>query len=230
MPHRHRHARVYKARLRNNLKMQQQRPELSANAAQLPDNEYDSPIGKRQNALSSQNRSQWHVLRDFKKWNALHPAYKELPRLGIRCFTPMHWVIKERNGKRTREHVPVIQSLLFAHATREELDPVISRDPSLQYQFRRGAGRGEPMTVREEEMERFIRAVSADPAPRYLSLDELTPAMTGKEIIVTGGPLDGYRGKLLKIRGSKKRRLIIKIEGLIAAAVEVHPDFIRLAE
>lgn len=170
---------------------------------------------------------QWFVLRDFKKWNAKAPGYKELPRLGIRCFTPMHWVVSTRRNVRKREHVPVIQNLLFAYDTRAVLDPIIERVNSLQYQYKRGCGSAAPMTVPDNDMERFICAVNNDPSPIYYSPDELTPEMLGKEIIVNGGPLDGYRGKLVKIRGSKKRRLVVEIKGFIAAAVEVNPDYIQ---
>ncbi len=172
---------------------------------------------------------QWFVLRDFKKWNAKAPSYKALPALGIRIFTPMHWVVTNRLNKRQREYVPVIQSLLFAYDTRLTLDPIVERDRSLQYQFRRGAGSGAPMTVPEHDMERFIRAVNNDPSPIFYTPEELTPDMLGRDIIVSGGPLDGYRGTLLKLRGSKKRRLIVKIEGLMAAAVEVNPAYIQFA-
>ena len=40
--------------------------------------------------------------------------------------------------------------------------------------------------------------------------------------------LDGYEGRLMSKRGSKTRRLIIQIEGLIAAAIEVEPQFVQL--
>lgn len=176
----------------------------------------------------AEQQKQWFVLRDFKKWNAKSPGYKELPRLGIQCFTPMHWIVTTRRDVRKREYVPVIQNLLFAFDSRAILDPVIERESTLQYQFRRGAGSGVPMTVDEQEMERFISAVGNDPAPVYYSPDELTEDMIGKEVVVTGGPLDGYRGRLLKLRGTKKRRVIIEIRGFIAAAVEVNPAFIQL--
>lgn len=173
---------------------------------------------------------QWFVLRDFKKWNAKSPAYKELPKFGIRHFTPMQWIIVTRNGKRKREYVPVIQNLLFAYDSRIVLDPIIAKTETLQYQYIRGAGKATPMTVSDKEMERFIAAVNSDSSPTYFSPDELTPDMLGKDIIVTGGPLNGYNGKLLKVQGSKKKRLIVEIKGLMVAAVEVAPEFIQLVK
>lgn len=178
--------------------------------------------------VSPQSPKQWFVLRDFKKWNAKAPAYKALPLLGIRCFTPMRWIIATRRDVKKKEYVPVIQNLLFAYDTREVLDPIIAKDHSLQYQYKRGAGPAAPMTVPDQEMELFITALSHDPAPRYYAPCEITPDMLGRDIIVNGGPLDGYRGKLLKIQGSKKRRLIVSIQGIIAAAIEIAPDFIQL--
>lgn len=178
-------------------------------------------------AVSSQKL--WYVMRDFKKFNAKTPAYKELPKLGIRCFTPMRWVIQEnRDGKKQRKYVPVIQNLLFVNESREILDPIVAHTDKLQYQFRRGAAQGTPLVVPDAEMERFISAVSGSDSTIYYSPEELTGDMIGKDIVITGGPMNGYRGKLLKMQGSRKRRLIVKIEGFIAAAVEVNPEYIQV--
>lgn len=171
----------------------------------------------------------WFIMRDFKKFNAKTPAYKELPRLGVRCFTPMRQVvIVDRNGKRQRICRPVIQNLLFVYECREILDPIVAKTDKLQYQFKRGAGQHALMTVPDGEMDRFIKAVESDSSPIYYKPEELTPDMIGKSIVIDGGPLDGYEGELLKMRGSKKRRLIVRIEGLLVAGVEVRPEYIKL--
>lgn len=168
----------------------------------------------------------WFVLRDFKKSNANSPAYKRLPALGIECFTPMHWVINQRTKR--KEYVPVIRNLLFANSSRQELEPIIEETPKLQFIYIRGGAQGTPMTVSDDEMTRFINAVNNDPSPLFYSPDELTADMLGKEIEVKGGPMDGYRGRLLKMQGSKRKRLIIEIKGFLAAAIEVSPEYIAL--
>lgn len=151
-----------------------------------------------------------------------------LPARGIECFTPMHWVITKRGNVKRREYIPVIRNLLFARATRKELDPIIEETPKLQYIYLRGAPQATPMTVDDAEMTRFMNAVNNDSSPLYYSPEELTAGMIGKEIRVKGGPLDGYQGRLLKMQGSKKKRLLVEIKGFITAAVEVSPDFIEL--
>lgn len=164
---------------------------------------------------------QWFVMRDFKKSNAKSPAYKELPKLGVRCFTPMHWVVTERSGRKKREYVPLIQNLLFIYGKRETLDPIVARTDKLQYQFVRGAGPNTPMVVPTPEMERFIKAVNNDESPVYFTPSEMRPEMIGKTVVINGGPLNGYSGRLLSVKGSKKRRLLVEIKNFVTAAVEV---------
>lgn len=134
-----------------------------------------------------------------------------------------------RGGVKIREYVPVIHDLLFVRAEREDLDPLVERIPTLQYRYVRGGYFREAMTVDSREMERFIHATLSDSDPKYLMPGELTPAMVGKRVEIIGGPLDGYTGNLLKIKGMRKKRLIVELKGMLVSAVEVEPDFIRLA-
>ena len=84
------------------------------------------------------------------------------------------------------------------------------------------------MTVRDTEMERFIRAVSLSENPVYYLPSELTPDMIGRRVRIIGGPMDGYEGSLLKMRGSRRRRLLVTLDSLLTLAVEISPDFITL--
>ena len=105
------------------------------------------------------------------------------------------------------------------------MDPIVEEISTLQYRYLRGGYR-KPMTVGHAEMNRFIRAVHSDDSPRYFLVEELTSAMYGRMIRIEGGPLDGYEGRLLSIRGSRVKRLIVEIPGLLVAAVEVDPEYI----
>ena len=169
----------------------------------------------------------WFVLRDLKRANAKNPAYKTLSAQGFEVFTPMRWRVVTRLGRRVREEVPLIQELLFVHTGRDLLDPVIEQLDTLQYRYVRGSTYCDPMRVRDNDMERFIRAVRSTDTPRYYLPEELTPAMYGRKIRIVGGPLDGCEGSLLTVRGSKVRRLLIDIPALLAVSVEVNPDYIQ---
>ena len=80
----------------------------------------------------------------------------------------------------------------------------------------------------ENEMERFIIAVSSSNDTKYYLPEEITSQMYGRKIRIVGGPLDGYEGNLITTRGSKVKRLMIKLQDFFAAGVEVNPEYIQL--
>ena len=177
--------------------------------------------------LGENDRFQWFVMRDLKRRNAKLPAYKLLEGLRIKVFTPMVWKLVVRHGKRSKEEVPFMQDLLFVHDTRQTVDLIVEKYDTVQYRYVRG-GYKIPMTVRESDMQRFIHAVESSENPRYYMPKEITPDMIGREVRIVGGPLDGYEGCLQKIQGSHVKRLFVELPNLLAAAVEVKPEYIQL--
>ncbi len=166
-------------------------------------------------------------MRDLKRRNSNVLAIHDLTKAGLEVFTPMTQMVMTIGGRRQRRDVPVIQDLLFVHESKADLDPFVDKYPRLQYRFVLGKSQNEPMTVREEDMQRFIHAVSNTRTPIYYKPGELTPSMYGRKVRIIGGTLDNYEGKLLSVKGMRRRRLIVEIPNLIAAAVEVEPEFIQ---
>ena len=52
--------------------------------------------------------------------------------------------------------------------------------------------------------------------------------MRNRKIRIIGGPLDGYEGNLVTTRGTTVKRLLVELPMLLAAAVEVEPEYIQL--
>lgn len=167
-------------------------------------------------------------MRDLRRRNSNTLAVHELKNAGVEAFTPMTQMIMTIGGRRQRREVPVVQDLLFVHEAKPTLDIWVARIPMLQYRYVLGRPQSEPMTVREADMERFIRAVGSTDAPLYYTPGELTASMYGRPVRIVGGTLDGYQGRLLSVRGMRRRRLLVELPGLVSAAVEVEPEYIRL--
>ena len=171
--------------------------------------------------------NRWFVMRDLSRSNAKLPAWEMLQAKHIRHFTPLVWQMVTLGGRKQPRQVPFIQDLLFAYATREVLDPLVERIRTFQYRYLRHTWR-EPMTIPDRDMERFILAVESTHSPRYYTPQEITPDMRQRQVAIIGGPLDGYTGTLVTVRGSRRKRLLVEIPMLLAAAVEVEPEYIRL--
>jgi transcription antitermination factor NusG len=58
-------------------------------------------------------------------------------------------------------------------------------------------------------------------------MKEIPPAKYGREVRIVEGKLDGYTGRLLRMQGSRVKRLIVELPGFFAAGVEVQPEYIR---
>ena len=73
----------------------------------------------------------WYALRDLSRPNAKNPAYLTLaacPEMEGRVFTPMVQRVFNEFGKRVVRLVPYVHDLLFAHQSRNVLDPYRGAD------------------------------------------------------------------------------------------------------
>jgi hypothetical protein len=170
----------------------------------------------------------WFAMRDLKRANAILPAYKQLAEAGVEVFTPMTTRFSVRNGKRIRVEEPVMRDLIFANESRQNLDPIVAKTPTLQYRFKRGGKQGEPIIIPTEDMTKFIGAVQNANNPKFYSADEIDPLMCGRKIRMVGGALDGYEGTLQTVRGSKTKHLIITLPSLLAVSVDINDEFIEV--
>ena len=171
---------------------------------------------------------QWFFLRDLKRPNAKEHAFQMLSRNGFEVFTPMKIETRNVGGKRVRLVLPYINDMLFAHSKKNILDEIIAKTPTLQYRYVSGRKYREPLTIRDEDMEKFIAAVKSSDKPRYYLPQEITSGMRGRWIRIIDGPMAGYEGQLLSVKGSRKKRLIVEIPGCIAVAVEITSDCIEV--
>lgn len=167
-------------------------------------------------------------MRDLKRRNSNTLAIHYLKNAGLEAFTPMTQMIMTIGGRQQRREVPVIQDLLFVHETKGTLDPFVLKYPTLQYRYCHGKTKAEPMTVRKDEMDKFIFAVSNTETPLYYKPGELTEAMYGKKVRMVGGLLNEFEGHLLSVKGMRKRRLIVELPDFITAAIEVEAEFIQV--
>ena len=179
--------------------------------------------------MDSEYLVQWFVMRDLKRANARQRAYEYLEELGFTVFTPKVWQIVIRQGKKVLMEIPFIPRLLFVRDCRNRLDPIVEKNPTLQYQWCRHKWRV-PMTVPDADMERFMLAVTATSSPRYYLPSEITPQMYNRRIRIVGGSLDGQEGTLVTTRGSKVKRLLVNLPGLLAVSVEISCEYIEVVD
>lgn len=175
---------------------------------------------------------------------------------GFKAFVPMHHVVETDNkGQKKRQLKPVLRNWIFVQAFQKDLDAFkrhtetkhgwkvcylteTRRVPALHLSASAASDKKVPMvekrvilTVRDEEMERFIRFCEtlADDVQFY------TPAEVdlsrGDRVRIIGGTLDGMEGIFVKIQGKRSRRFVVDIpDMLVATTASIEPEFIQLIE
>ena len=172
--------------------------------------------------------------RDSEIWYAMRATYRREPdamrlleKENLGCFIPMQYKISIKKGKKVRALVPVVHNLLFVHARPSELKRIKSQVAYLQYIT--DTRSGQKIIIPDNEMQRFIAvAGSYSDHLLYFQPDELNLSK-GTKVRITGGDFEGQEGIFLKVKGSRDRRVVIAIQGVIAVAMAtIHPNLIEV--
>ena len=150
-----------------------------------------------------------------------------LDKQGINNFIPMRYEIREKNGRKKRELVPVIRDLIFVRAVQSELQRVKDRNPYLQYMI--DIRNGQKIIVPDEQMRQFIAVVGTyDEHLVFFNPDEVN-LRKGTKVRIIGGDFEGYEGVFIKVKGARDRRVVISLQGIIAMAMAtISPDLIEV--
>ena len=169
------------------------------------------------------------------RWYAMYAYRREirtqadLEKRGIRCFIPMRYDIKEYKGKKERILVPAVSCLIFVYSTTPALTEFKIKNPYLQYVMQKKGDYREKITIPEAQMQDFINVSEKYKEDLIYYKPEEINLKKGTRVRVHGGTFDGLEGTLLKVKGKRNKRIVVKIPGLVAvAAAYINPDFIEI--
>ena len=98
----------------------------------------------------------------------------------------------------------------------------------LFYMIRPVEGHNIPIVISDEEMQSFIAVTSAiNENVSFVSPDDPN-LKEGVRVRVLEGPFAGSEGVLVKLKGHRNRRLVVSVDKLAAASVEVSPSAVEI--
>lgn len=177
--------------------------------------------------MSSSEQMQWFAMRaTYRRGMQIKSL---LDKKGISNFIPMRYEIREKNGRKKRELVPVIRDLIFVRAIQSELQWIKDRNPYLQYMI--DIRNGRKIIVPDKQMRDFIAVAGTyNEHLIFFSPDEVN-FRKGTKVRITGGDFEGYEGVFVKVKGARDRRVVISLQGVIALAMAtISPDLIEVIE
>lgn len=64
-------------------------------------------------------------------------------------------------------------------------------------------------------------------SPIYYKPEEID-IRKGTHICIYGGKFNGVKGVFMRVKGKRRRRVVVMLEGIMGISVEVHPDLIEV--
>lgn len=175
------------------------------------------------------NIEKWYVLgclsvhREEKVRDALRKA-------GFRSHVPMKYEVKTVRRQQQRTMVPAISGLIFARGAKDKLLEFINHQCRESVYIRKStfSNKKDYLTVGDTVMEQFIELTNSRQENIVFFKPEELNLTPGEVIRIKGGIYDGYEGTVLRLKGKRKKHIVVQIPGVIIAAVEIEPELIEL--
>ena len=171
-------------------------------------------------------KSYWFVLgtttvnREIKIYDAMKLQH-------IECFVPLKYQVKRVRNRQQETLVPAIAGLIFAHGTEEELkDYMLSSKDRLFFRHSAYSNHQDRLIVSDRDMRQFMDFVAEhQQVVNYFSPEEIA-WREGELVIVTIGTKE-YEGKIVRIKGKRKKVFALEIKNTTFATVELTPELMQ---
>lgn len=143
----------------------------------------------------------------------------------VKCFVPMRYeIVKDKTQGKIRKLVPAINNLIFVYTTKERIQALKSVAEYLQYLTKPVGGRNIPIIVPEYQMQQFMTVCDTyNENLVYLSPNEIN-LKEGTPVKIIGSEFDGIEGTFVKVNKSRKKRVVVMIQGLTAVMIAEFED------
>lgn len=184
-----------------------------------------------------EGKKQWFVLR--ATYGRTEKALGVLQTANVETYLPMHYVVKEINGKRKFVHEPLLPNIIFARMTREKSHEFV-KEPAITAKWlkyytdktkpvEKETGKNPPVTIPDNEMLNFIKLTSVNSEHIMVLPPERCHFKSGDLVRVIDGVFTGVVGRVGRAAG--QQRVIVVLEGVCNVATAYIPnDFIQIIE
>ena len=171
----------------------------------------------------------WYAMRIYK--NEKEAEEKLSEKGGLPHFIPKKYAMRTYHGKKTLRLVPVIPSLVFVHASyRQIVTFKQAAYNNLQFILKSREGANQYITVRDKDMESFIRVCEQHSEDTRFYRPEDIRVEKGTRVRVHGGVLDKVEGIFVKVTGKRSKQLVVLLTGVMAVSTTVQPEYLEVLE
>lgn len=205
--------------------------------SRTPSISYDVRNGVSVENVPAGNK-QWFVLR--VSYGRIDKAKTFVEAKGLKCYVPLQYKEARKQGKKRIITKPLLPSLIFVHASAEQLEALLHDNKVvanesralLSYYFNHtihrqdNPDRNPPLTIRDEAMNNFIRLTSIkNPHIIPVTSDNIQFRL-GDNVVVTEGEFKGIRGRVARLAG--QQMVIVELfDGCLVATAYVPKETMK---
>lgn len=182
---------------------------------------------------------QWFVLR--VSYGRIDKAKNFVEAKGIESYVPLRYKEVRKQGKKRIITKPLLPSLIFVHASAEQLEALLHDNKVmanesralLSYYFNHtihrqdNPDRNPPLTIQDEAMNNFIRLTSIKNPHIIPITSNNIQFKLGDMVIVTEGEFKGIHGRVARIAG--QQRVVVELfDGCLVATAYVPNEAMRI--
>lgn len=199
-------------------------------------------ISKNKGGVSVENvpagNKQWFVLR--VSYGRIDKAKTFVEAKGLECYVPLQYKEVRKQGKKRIITTPLLPSLIFVHATAEQVEALLHDNKVmanesrslLSYYFdhtihlQDNPNRNPPLIIRDEAMNNFICLTSIKNPHIIPVTSNSIQFKLGDNVVVTEGEFKGVHGRVARIAG--QQRVIVELfDGCLVATAYVPKEAMR---
>lgn len=191
------------------------------------------------NGVSVENvpvgNKQWFVLR--VSYGRIDKAKTFVEAKGIESYVPLRYKEVRKQGKKRIIPIPLLPSLIFIHASAEQVEALLHDNKVLSNESRallsyyfdhtihcqNNPDRNPPLTIQDEAMNNFIRLTSIKNPHIIPVTSNSIQFKFGDNVVVTEGEFKGVHGKVARI--ARQQRVVVELfDGCLVATAYMPKD------
>lgn len=136
-------------------------------------------------------------------------------------FMPMKEIVTTRGGQRVKRISPAIPDVFFAKDSVERLEGLVQATEGVEFLYIKGLPYRQPVVIRDSEMDNFIAATTSSQRVTFCTAgDDALARVVGRRVRISHND-SMIEGELLTIRGSRYRRLRVRLQDCIVAYIDL---------
>ena len=147
---------------------------------------------------------------------------------GLEYFIPKHYAVRVYHGVKSKRlyQSSRISSSCMLPENRSRISK--KKYNFLQFMMWEKSTGLKYIVVPDKQMESFIKIASQYEENTIYYKPEEIDIRKGTHICIYGGKFNGVKGVFMRVKGKRRRRVVVMLEGIMGISVEVHPDLIEV--